>query len=78
MPRWPAGLRIAALDLRTIPRTGPVASWFASPRETRNIGSVFLPRFADALLDAHVVARRYDALLFVEKTTAGRRLSGPQ
>jgi erythromycin esterase len=73
-----AGLRIAALDLRTIPRTGPVAAWFASPRETRNIGSGFFQRFAGAFLEAQVLPRRYETLLFVEKTTAGRRLSGPR
>jgi erythromycin esterase len=73
-----AGLRVAALDLRTIPRTGPVAAWFASPRETRSIGSGFFQRFAGAFLEAQVVLRRYDALLFVEKTTAGRRLSGQE
>lgn len=68
-----AGLRVALLDLRTLPPVGPVAEWFAAPREVRNVGSTYFERFAGAFWRAQVLPRRYDVLLFVRHTTASDR-----
>lgn len=69
-----AGLRIAAIDLRALPKEGEVAKWFKEPRATRNIGSGYGEQFAAGFLGKQVTAKSYDALLFVEKTTAARPL----
>ena len=67
-----AGLRIAAIDLRALPRAGAVADWFGQPRSTRNIGAAYSESRAAFYLVNQVVHKKYDALLFVEKTTAAR------
>lgn len=69
-----AGLRIAAIDLRGLPQQGPVAKWFGEPRATRSIGAGYGEQFAANFLDKQVAPKNYDALLFVEKTTAARPL----
>jgi erythromycin esterase-like protein len=69
-----AGLRIAAIDLRALPKTGPVANWFNKPRATKNIGAGYGEAFAAGFLANEVIPKIYDALLFVEKTTAARAL----
>ena len=69
-----ADLRIAAVDLRALPKSGAVAEWFAPPRGTRDFNAMYFgdsPRLAQ-----RVVPSIYDGLLFVEKTTAARPLSG--
>ena len=38
-----AGPDLLALDLRKVPKTGPVADWFAVPRPARAIGAMFNP-----------------------------------
>ncbi len=69
-----AGLRIAAIDLRSLPKKGAVANWFGEPRATRSIGSGYGEQFAANFLEKQVIPKNYDALLFVEKTTAARPL----
>lgn len=69
-----AGLRIAAIDLRALPKAGAVADWFSQPRATRSIGAGYDESFAAEFLVDQVVPKCYDALLFVEKTTAARAL----
>lgn len=69
-----AGLSIAAIDLRSLPKQGEVAKWFAEPRATRSIGAGYGEQFAANFLDKQVAQKNYDALLFVEKTTAARPL----
>lgn len=69
-----AGLRIAAIDLRALPKAGVVADWFSQPRATRSIGAGYGESFATEFLVNQVVPKCYDALLFVEKTTAARAL----
>jgi erythromycin esterase len=68
-----ADLQIAAIDLRTLPKSGPVAEWFAVPHDTRDFGAVFFEHSSG--LDQRCVPRIYDGLLFVEKTTPARPLS---
>ncbi len=67
-----AGLAVAAVDLRALPKDGPVAAWFAEPRVTRNVGAVYVEAFATQFLNAQKVQDCYDAILFVEKTTPAR------
>jgi erythromycin esterase len=67
-----AGLRIAAIDLRALPRDGEAAKWFSEPRATKSIGAGYGERFAANFLAKQVTTKIYDALLFVEKTTAAR------
>lgn len=69
-----AGLQIAAIDLRALPKTGEVAKWFSAPRATRSIGAGYGEQFAANFLVDQVTPGIYDALLFVEKTTAARPL----
>jgi erythromycin esterase len=67
-----AGLQIAAADLRTLPDSGRVARWFAEPRLTRSIGAGYSEQMASAFLTAAAAPQLYDAILFVEQTTAAR------
>jgi hypothetical protein len=69
-----AGLQIAAIDLRALPKKGEVADWFSEPRATRSIGAGYGEQFAANFLAKQVSPKIYDALLFVEKTTAARPL----
>jgi erythromycin esterase len=64
-----AGLKIAAVDLRTLPKDGPVAEWFSKPRGSRNIGAGFGEPVATNGIYPVVAPHLYDALLFVETTT---------
>ena len=67
-----AGLQMAAIDLRALPADGPVAKWFGEPKATRSIGAGYGEQFAANFLAQQVMPKIYDALLFVEKTTAAR------
>ncbi len=67
-----AGLQIAAIDLRSLPKDGIVAKWFAEPKQTRNVGAVYSEPMAANFLAKQVAPQLYDALLFVEKTSAAR------
>jgi erythromycin esterase len=66
-----AGKSLFALDLRTLPSTGPVAEWFDAPHEARTIGAVYSSKHA-GYRDRELTKARYDALLFVDRTTAAR------
>ncbi len=69
-----AGLTLAAVDLRTLPTQGVVAEWFRVPRQTRDIGAGYSeqPAEAESFLQSRVTPQAFDALFFVEKTTAAR------
>jgi erythromycin esterase-like protein len=66
------GIPIFALDLRTLPKDGPVAAWFAQPRHTRDVGG----GYSDARAQDHWISdpapSAYDAILFVNTTTSAR------
>lgn len=66
-----AGLSIAAADLRALPKTGAVAEFFREPVQTRWAGAGYVK-------GGFTVSKRfpevYDALFFIEKTTAARAL----
>ena len=67
-----SGLALAAIDLRELPKDGPVAAWFDQPRTTRSIGAGYSEQSASQFFSPSRVPRIYDALLFVEKTTSAR------
>lgn len=67
-----AGQPLYALDLRTLPKSGPVADWFLAPHASRSIGAFYNEAESDSFLQPTAAAKNYDAILFVEKTTAAR------
>jgi erythromycin esterase len=71
-----AGHPIAAFDLHTIPASGPVYEWFSARRPMRELGSAFDERNPSMLDVPGRVAERFDALVFVESTTAARPVGG--
>ena len=62
-----AGLPLFALDLRQAPE------WFRQPRRTRQIGCCYSEEQGSAFLLNVPLAEAFDAVLFVEKTTAARK-----
>jgi len=68
-----ADLQIAFIDLRTLPKSGPVAEWFAVPHDTRDFGGQFFEHSSG--LAQRCVPRIYDGLFFVKQTTPARPLS---
>ena len=66
-----AGMPVLALDLRRLPVAGPVAEWWNQPHKTREIGAMGGMGDAGYLFD-EVAPQLYDALLFVENTTAAQ------
>jgi erythromycin esterase len=67
-----SGLAVAAIDLRALPKEGPVADWFDRPHATRSIGAGYSEQSENTFLTESKVPLLYDALLFVEKTTSAR------
>ena len=68
-----AGIPIFALDMRTVPKSSPVAAWFNKHHPTRSIGAVFSDDWAVHYLQNIMASENYDVMLFVENTTAARR-----
>jgi erythromycin esterase-like protein len=68
-----SGIPLFALDLRTAPKTGPVAEWLSAEHPTRSIGAVYSESSPNAYMVKQVTPQAFDALLFVEKTTAARK-----
>jgi erythromycin esterase-like protein len=71
-----SGIPLFALDLRAAPKTGSVAEWLHAPHSTRSIGAVYPEDAPYAFMANEVAPERFDALLFVEKTTAARKNAG--
>lgn len=67
-----AGLRVAAVDLRRLPADGAATKWFGAPRKTRSFGAQYSEQWAAAFLLDQVTPKLYDALLFIDKTSAAR------
>lgn len=66
------GIPLFALDLRAMPKTGPVAAWLAEPHMTRSIGAVYSQDSAAQYLSEIIAPHSFDVMFFVEKTTAAR------
>jgi erythromycin esterase-like protein len=71
-----SGIPLFALDLRASPKTGPVAEWLHAGHSTRSIGALYPENSPYANMLDVVAPEAFDALLFVEKTTAARRNGG--
>ena len=67
-----AKIPILALDLRRVPAQGPVAEFFRGSHASRSIGAMYSSSVAKFLWNMTPACDSYDALLFVEKTTAAR------
>jgi erythromycin esterase len=67
-----AGIPLFAIDLRNAPKSGPVAKWFSEPHQSRSIGALYTEDTAAQYLMDLNAPQTYDAMLFVEKTTAAR------
>ena len=68
-----SGIPLFALDLRAAPKTGPAAEWLHAAHATRSIGAVYPEDSPYAMIANQVAPEAFDALLFVEKTTAARK-----
>ena len=69
-----AGIPLFALDLRDLPKDGPVARWFAKPHAMRNIGGVYSEKGGDSPdpIASTSWPQAFDVIVFVDKTTASR------
>jgi erythromycin esterase len=67
-----AGNAVMGLDLRQLSKQGPVAEWFKQPHASRSIGSMYADSHAAAFIIDIPAQEMYDAMLFVEKTSAAR------
>lgn len=68
------GIPMFAFDLRRMPTTSPVADWLAKPRQTRSIGGVYVEDAPYQYMAALDIPNSFDVLLFVENTTAVRKV----
>ena len=65
------GIPVFALDLRQLPPNGPVAQWFAEPRDARSIGAVYGGGQPEAWSVSTLRwPEAFDVIMFVENTTA--------
>jgi erythromycin esterase len=64
------GVALSLLDLRSRPAAGPVAAWLTSPHPMRETGALFVSE-ADMTAPT-VITDRFDAILFVDRTTRAR------
>ena len=75
-----AKIPLFALDVRPTAAAGQapleVSAWFQQPHRTRSIGAVYPEESDFAFLFDQVTPKVFDAVLFVEKTTAAHR-NGP-
>ena len=67
------GIPLFAIDLRTAPKNTAVNTWLSQPHKSRNIGAMYSNDMDDQFLIDVPAAKSFDALLFVEKTTAARK-----
>lgn len=70
------GIPLFALDLRKAPANSPVATWLSQPHKSRSIGAVFSYETENQYLFDLTATKSFDAVLFVESTTAARK-NGP-
>jgi erythromycin esterase-like protein len=66
------GQSIFAVDLRKLPKQGPVAEWFQQSHPSRSIGAAYGDALAASLWSTTPANQQFDALFFVEKTSAAR------
>jgi erythromycin esterase-like protein len=66
------GKPLLVLDLRTLPTRGTVHDWFIAPHPVRDIGAVFSTE--RNMTASQILPERYDAVIFVDRTTRARPL----
>jgi erythromycin esterase len=66
------GKPLLVLDLRALPRQGPVHDWFIAPHLVRDTGAVF--SIESNMTSPAVLPDLFDAVIFVDKTTRARPL----
>ena len=67
-----AGLKLAAIDLRSIPKKGSVANWFSKPHATRSIGAVYDLADDNYYYAQDIITHMFDVLIFVERSTSAQ------
>ena len=73
-----AGLDIAAINFKDLPKDGPVTKWFSEGQLIRSIGLPYKEEYAEEYFYKQFVTQIYNALFFVEKTTAAKLNEGGQ
>jgi erythromycin esterase len=68
-----AGIPLFALDLRQLPKSGPVADWWSAPHSTRSIGAIYPPDSPYAFITEAKETEAFDVLLFVANSTPARK-----
>ena len=72
------GLPVFAVDLRQLPKEGPVAKWFSKPHPSRSIGAVYNDSLAPSLWSTTPAGDAFDVMLFIENRHRGEsHLSSP-
>lgn len=64
---------LMAVDLRSLPATGPVAEWFGTPRGSRAITVGYSEGNPNTYSLNLIVPKAFDVMLFVEKTRVARK-----
>ncbi len=70
------GIPVFAFDLRAAPKDGPIAVWLNQSHATRAIGAMYSEDSPGSYIANLKVTDCYDAILFVEKTTAAHKNPG--
>jgi erythromycin esterase len=66
------GKPLLVLDLRALPKRGPVHDWFAAAHPVRDTGAAFSGE--QAMTSQRVLPQLFDAVIYVDKTTSARPL----
>ena len=69
-----SGHDVAFFNLRSLPREGPVADWFARPHPSRSIGAIYSPELEAQFMETRLTRDLFDGLLFVRMTSAARAM----
>src|ERR1039458_9960932 len=72
----PSGIPLFSLDLRAAPKEGPVAEWLHAAHATRSIGAMYPDNSPYASMSDLLAPQAFDAVLFVEKTSAALKNGG--
>jgi erythromycin esterase len=64
------GIPLFAVDLRQLPKQGPIAQWFSNTPKSRSVGAAYSDKLAPYLWTTDPANAQFDVLLFVAKTTA--------
>ena len=64
------GIPLFALDLRQAPKSGPVAEWLRVAHKSRNVGPTYVDDRPERYMADLIAPECFDAILFVEKSTA--------